>query len=125
MKHILYLMLLLIIVSCKTEKKEIKIKEPTVEEKAKYVELKNEAWKLYETKDYLKSAQKYAEAFKATSGKSNNTDRYNAACSWALANEIDSSYIHLFNVAEKGAYSRYDHITTVSDINSLHSVERL
>ncbi len=124
MKPILYLMLLLILASCKTEQKEISIKEPTAEQKAKYLELKKEAFDLYKNKNYLKSAEKYSEAFKTTGDKSNTTDRYNAACSWALANEIDSSYSQLFRVAEKGAYSSYNHITTDTDLSSLHSDKR-
>jgi hypothetical protein len=125
MKNILILALLLVFTSCKKEEKKVEvIKEPTAEQKAKYTELKNEAWKLYESKDYLKSAQKYSEAFKVTGNKSNSSDRYNAGCSWALANEIDSSYVQLFRIAEKGNYSNYSHITTDTDLSSLHSDKR-
>ncbi|WP_299890213.1 DUF6624 domain-containing protein [uncultured Lacinutrix sp.] len=124
MRKILVLSLLLIFASCKNEKKEIVIKEPTAEQKAKYAELKNEAWNLYEKKDFLKSAQKYSEAFRATEGKSNTTDRYNAACSWALAKEIDSSFVQLYRIANKGAYSNYGHITTDVDLSNLHSDKR-
>jgi|GEM_PF-4323029 hypothetical protein len=35
----------------------------------KYSELINEAWKLYESREYLKSGQKYAEAFEALGDK--------------------------------------------------------
>ncbi|MGE5943668.1 MAG: DUF6624 domain-containing protein [Flavobacteriales bacterium] len=56
--------------------------------------------------------------------KSNTSDRYNAACSWALAKEIDSSFVQLFQVSEKGNYSNYGHITTDSDLEILHSDKR-
>ncbi len=87
-----------------------------------YDELINEAWELYESKEYLKSAQKYSEAFAAYGGGLD--ERYNAACSWALANQPDSSFIQLFKIVELGNFTDLDHITTDSDLNSLHSDER-
>lgn len=90
----------------------------------KYAELIKEAWKLYENKEYLKSGQKYSEAFVALGNMGSTNDRYNAACSWALANEKDSSFIQLFKIAEKGKYTNYNHITTDIDLNSLHADER-
>ncbi|SDU11735.1 hypothetical protein SAMN04487762_1899 [Polaribacter sp. Hel1_33_78] len=127
MKNILILVLLIIFSSCKNgEKKEENIVEkvPTSEERAKYAELKTEAWNLYENQEYLGSAKKYSEAFTALGNKGNTNDRYNAACSWALANQIDSSFVQLFRIAEKGNYSNYGHITTDGDLNALHSDKR-
>ena len=122
MKKILVLTILLILTCCKNA--EQKIIELTAEQKAKYAELQNEAWNHYKTKDYLASAQKYSEAFEITKNGSNSTDRYNAACSWALANEIDSSFVQLFLAAEQGRYSNYDHITADTDLSTLHSDKR-
>lgn len=127
MKNILILLLLIIFSSCKNgENKEENIVEkvPTTEERAKYAELKSEAWKLYENQEYLKSAKKYSEAFTALGNKGNTTDRYNAACSWALANQIDSSFVQLFRISEKGNYLNYGHITTDTDLTALHSDDR-
>jgi len=90
----------------------------------KYTELIKEAWNLYQTKDYKQSAEKYSEAFSALGDKGNISDRYNAACSWALAKEIDSSFVQLFRIAEKGNYSNYEHITTDTDLDILHSDKR-
>jgi len=45
-----------------------------------YSELISEAWNLYEVKEYLKSGQKYTEAFAIGKGGTLD-DRYNAACS--------------------------------------------
>ena len=90
----------------------------------RYSELINEAWKLYEGKEYLKSGQKYSEAFVASGNKGSLDDRYNAACSWALANQPDSSFIQLFKIAKSGYYTDLVHITTDSDLNSLHTDER-
>lgn len=124
---LLILAFILLLTSCKNEskeKKEVVVKEPTKEQIAEYAELKIEAWNLYETEEYLKSAKKYTEAFEVTEGLNNSTDRYNAACSWALANKIDSSFVQLFNAAEKGEYSNYNHITTDKDLATLHSDKR-
>lgn len=90
----------------------------------KYSEIIKEAWSLYESKDYLKSGEMYSDAFDALGGKGMVNDRYNAACSWALANKPDSAFVQLFKIAEKGNYTNYGHITTDTDLNSLHNDER-
>jgi hypothetical protein len=89
-----------------------------------YSELVNEAWGLYESKNFQESAEKYSEAFKSKGDKGAINDRYNAACSWALAKEIDSSFVQLFRISEKGNYTNYSHITTDSDLSILHSDKR-
>jgi len=90
----------------------------------KYVELTKEAWKLYEEKEYLLSAQKYAEAFIVLGGKGIVNDRYNAACSWALAKEADSAFVQLFKIAQNGNYTNLGHITTDTDLSFLHNDKR-
>ena len=90
----------------------------------KYTELIKEAWSLYKSKEYLQSAQKYNEAFIVLGNKGYLNDRYNAACSWALANEADSAFVQLFNIAEKQNYNNIEHITNDSDLNSLHRDSR-
>ena len=90
----------------------------------KYSELVSEAWELYENKEYLKSGQKYSEAFVVNGNKGSLEDRYDAACSWALANQADSSFIQLFKIAELGNFTDIEHITSDSDLNSLHADER-
>ena len=91
---------------------------------AKYDELVKEALSFYESKEYLKSGQKYSEAFAALGDSGIVNDRYNAACSWALANEIDSAFVQLFRIAEKGNYTNLGYITTDSDLKSLHNDKR-
>ncbi len=83
-----------------------------------------EAWDLYESKEYLSSATTYAKAFAAMGDKGRGSDRYNAACSWALAQEIDSSFVQLFRITKKGNYSNYTHISTDVDLTTLHSDSR-
>jgi hypothetical protein len=94
------------------------------QDQVKYSELVKEAWSLYESKEFLKSGKKYSEAFVALGGKGMTTDRYNAACSWALANQPDSAFVQLFRIAEKGNYINLAHITTDTDLKSLHKDKR-
>ena len=90
----------------------------------KYSELIQEAWSLYKSKNFLQSGQKYSEAFVALGGKGMVNDKYNAACSWALANQADSSFTQIFRIAEKDNYTNLEHITTDPDLNSLHNDEK-
>ncbi len=89
-----------------------------------YKQLVDEAWKLYEAKDFRKSAEKYSEAFAALGHKGMVTDRYNAACSWALSGQIDSAFVQLFKIAGNGNYANYGHITSDTDLNNLHNDQR-
>jgi hypothetical protein len=94
------------------------------QDREEYSEVIKTAWNLYESQDYLKSGEMYSEAFIALDGKGIVNDRYNAACSWAMAKKSDSAFIQLFEIAENGNYTNYDHITTDTDLNSLHNDER-
>ncbi len=94
------------------------------QENEKYSKLTNEAWKLYETKEYLKSAEKYSEAFALSNNKEKSSDRYNAACSWALVNKIDSAFVQLFKIVKYDNYTNYNHITTDTDLTNLYSDKR-
>lgn len=79
---------------------------------------------LYELNQFKKSAMKYSAAFKANNWKATPTDRYNAACLWALASVPDSAFYHINRLATKSNYTNYSHITTDSDLNSLHTDKR-
>lgn len=94
------------------------------QELTKYKELVQEAERLYQNKEYLESGQKYSEAFAAWGNKGYVTDRYNAACSYALAGQTDSAFVQLFKIAEKGNYTNIGHLTSDTDLNSLHQNER-
>lgn len=83
-----------------------------------------EAEKLYEQKDYKKSAEAYSKAFSTNNWLAYPTDRYNAACSWALAGQKDSSFFNLFRLANKANYSNLNHLTTDTDLVTLHSDSR-
>lgn len=77
---------------------------------------------LYREKDFKNSAIEYQKAFDANDGKAYPGDRYNAACTFALAGDSEKAFYHLFYSAEHPniKYSNYSHITTDSDLNSLH-----
>ena len=79
---------------------------------------------LYNAGDYLNSGKTYSNAFEANGWKGLSNHRYNAACSWALAGVTDSAFFQLERIARKANYTNYGHITTDTDLNSLHSDTR-
>ncbi len=91
---------------------------------ATYSNLTKEGDSLYKTKEYLKAANAFGKAFAVNEDKGTINDRYNAACSWALANQIDSSFYHLFRLARKAGYSNLKHLVADTDLNSLHDDAR-
>ena len=89
-----------------------------------YFTLVKTADALYNAQDFKNSALTYSEAFKSNGWKGLPNDRYNAACSWALAGVADSAFFQLNIIASKANYSNYGHITTDPDLNTLHSDNR-
>lgn len=88
-----------------------------------YKKFIHEADEFYNTKEYAKSASKYEEAFNSIDGKAYTNDRYNAACSYALAKNSKKAFYHLFRLAEnpKTKYKDYNHIIADTDLNFLHN----
>lgn len=89
-----------------------------------YVDLVKKADSLYNSKDFKKSAETFSEAFKANGWKGFSNDRYNAACSWALASVPDSAFFQLERIATLMNYTDYGHITTDPDLISLNNDKR-
>ena len=83
-----------------------------------------EALNLYHAKEYKRSADMYAKAFVVMGRRSLSNDRYNAACSYALSGEKDSAFLHLNLVVKGFKYKNLAHITSDSDLNSLHDEKR-
>jgi len=92
----------------------------------KYSEFVKKADSLYTAKDYKNSAIEYQNAFDSNDGKAYPNDRYNAACTFALAGDSEKAFYHLLYSAEHPEikYNNYNHITTDSDLNSLHKSEQ-
>ncbi len=91
---------------------------------AKYDSLVKIAYQAYESKDYKLSANSFSNAFEALGWKAYYFHRYDAACSWALANNSDSSFFQLNNLVNKRDYSNYNQITNDKDLISLHADKR-
>ncbi len=89
-----------------------------------YFEWVEKGSKLYNAKDYKRSALAYSIAFKFNDGKSLPEDRYNAACSWAMAGNIDTSFYHLFRLVTKAKVTDYRRFINDSDLNRLHKDKR-
>ena len=94
------------------------------QDRAKYDDLVKEAKIFYKSKEYLKSGKKYSEAFAAFGNKGIGYDRYNAACSWALANKIDSAFVQLFKTADSENFTDLNNLITDADLASLHKDKR-
>ena len=96
----------------------------SAQDEAKYRSQIGEAEKLYDEKAWESSAEKYAEAFVALGNKGYINDRYNAACSYALSNQIDSAFVQLLKIAKGGHYTNYTHLLKDSDLSSLYEDSR-
>ncbi|MDR2652722.1 MAG: hypothetical protein LBC68_10500 [Prevotellaceae bacterium] len=87
-----------------------------------YYKLVDKAYSLYEVGEYKAAAFTYLAAMQTNGGKATMSDRYNAACSWALANYPDSAF-HYLNILANNKYTNY-WIITDSDLFSLHNDKR-
>ncbi|MFV0271188.1 MAG: alpha/beta fold hydrolase [Macellibacteroides fermentans] len=79
---------------------------------------------LYRAKDYKNSALAFSDAFNIPDSKITMNHRYNAACSYALANCPDSAFANLNYVATLMNYSRYSQIKSDPDLKSLYTDSR-
>ena len=66
----------------------------------------------------------FSRAFQTLGGKGTMHDRYDAACSWALAGYPDSAFFNLERIVTKQEYSNYSHISTDPDLKSLYTDKR-
>jgi hypothetical protein len=89
-----------------------------------YSTLIKKADSLYKAGNYNQSALTYSEAFKANAWTGTSNDCYNAACSWALANNADSAFYQLNRIVTTMNYTNYAHIITDTDLKSLYADER-
>ncbi len=90
----------------------------------KYPDLVKRADSLYNAKDYKNSALTYSNAFKVNGWKATSRERYNASCSWALANNPDSAFSNLKYIVELMNYTNSGHIKVDPDLTSLYNDKR-
>ncbi|HEX8515747.1 MAG TPA: DUF6624 domain-containing protein [Bacteroidia bacterium] len=91
---------------------------------SRYAEITSQAASLYENGQYKKSAETYSKAFRENGWKAYQSDRYNAACAWALAGNKDSAFYQLFKVADAFKYDNYERIANDTVLTSLNHDER-
>ena len=89
-----------------------------------YYSLIQTADSLYNAHDFMRSGLKYSEAFKVNGWKGTSNDRYNAACSYALASMPDSAFFQLDRIVTLMNYKNYAYITTDPDLIPLHNDAR-
>lgn len=90
----------------------------------KYDVLIQNADSLYRVKDFKNSAFVFSDAFKVPDAKISIDHRYNAACSWALANYPDSAFFQLNYITTSMNYTNYGHINSDPDLISLYKDKR-
>jgi len=91
---------------------------------SKYDVLIQKGDSLYQVKDFKNSAFAFSDAFKAPDSKITINHRYNAACSWALANYPDSAFFYLNYLATVMNYTNYGTVKSDPDLISLHADNR-
>jgi len=90
----------------------------------KYVAFVKQADSLYSIKDFKNSALRYTAAFKSNKWTGLLVDQYNAACSWALANEPDSAFFRLNSIAGILNFSDISHISNDPNLKTLYTDNR-
>lgn len=90
----------------------------------KYDVLIRKADSLYQVKDFKNSAFAFSDAFKIPDSKISVNHRYNAACSWALANYPDSAFFNLDFIAKLMNYTNLGTIKSDPDLMSLYNDKR-
>lgn len=75
--------------------------------------------KLYQDKEYLKSADAYSDAFLFNNQGFSTGHRYQAACAWAKAGNVDSAILNLKKEIEVGFYD-YDKLKNEKALSVLH-----
>ena len=94
------------------------------EQDKSYFEIIKEAETEYDNGAFLKAAAAYSRAFKVKGVLVDDMHRFNAASSWAKANEKDASFKQLFYIIDKGNFDYYEFIIKVDDFDSLKSDAR-
>jgi hypothetical protein len=99
----------------------LSMKAQVTEDYKKYVRQGDSLSKL---KLYSQAAHAYSTAFTANNGNAMPDDRYSAACAWAQAGNKDSAFYQLTLLADKGAYTNYNHLVIDEDFKGLYNDPR-
>ncbi len=79
---------------------------------------------LFKIPNYPLAAKHYSQAFKNFEGKGFMSDRYQAACAWAMAGIADSAFFQLEKIVWKGKFDEYFRIVADTNLVSLHTHTR-
>mgnify|MGYP005991010543 CR=1 FL=1 len=88
-----------------------------------YSKLIQEGWKLCLKKDFVSSAKLYEKAFKINKNVP-LSDRYNASCIYALSNNKEDAFKHLFIIGNELKWDDVNHLKNDTDLISLHKDKR-
>lgn len=91
---------------------------------SEYYVLIKQADSLYQINDFLNSGLKYSAAFQTFGGLGYPNNRYDAACSWAMAGNADSAFDNLQRIVDKSKFTDYKRIIADTDLNKLYSDDR-
>ena len=89
-----------------------------------YPETIEKAARLFTEKNYKASALAYSDAFKQNGWRGMISDRYDAACAWALAGNRDSSFLQLEKIVTTSRFFNYNRLNRDASLQSLHSDKR-
>lgn len=87
--------------------------------KLAYIIQVDNAHNLYKLKQYKASALNYTSALSTNAKYVRSEDVYNAACSWALAGNRDSSFLYLTKLVKKYDFHYIGSLSKDNDLNSL------
>ena len=90
----------------------------------KYTKHSSRAYSFYASKNYVQSALSYDTLFKLNQGQGLTSDKYNAACSWALAGNIEKAFLYLNKAVVVDKWANLSHLLSDSDLNTLHADKR-
>jgi len=89
-----------------------------------YTRQATKAFSFYKEKKYMQSAWSYDTLFKVNKGQGLRIDKYNAACSWALAGNIEKAFLYLNKAVVIDKWTNLSHILSDADFKTLHSDKR-
>ncbi len=111
MKHVLAALSLLVALGCANL---------CAAQSPAYAALIRRAEAAYNAHHYDSSVRFYSSAFAQADGKGTANDRYNAACGWAMAGNVDSAFYNLFAIVQLAGWRDYGHLMADPDLEGLH-----